>query len=477
LKCGCAALPRNYKLQNRKAILTLFQLSSFNFQLFIPPLTLAHCQATLPLDMLNFITRYFSSLTSLLTAPFRAFWRGVRHIWPDQDVTAISSGGNLDYYRQSTRVRFFKFCAKIGLFVWAAWSSYVFIYHRPMLERRTRQLNECRIQHTQHMSDLNTFYQKYSELHRDINAIDDQLINGKKISKAEEDNLLKKRINTWAQIEMISTRLNNMFTNEDYAPDFAKFSDLSVEYEMTREENVQLRTQNRALEDAMLVISDANSQIVERVTKLVKENSDVLSKNMKKISTSLASLGLSDKIIAAQALNVSNSIVGSAVTPFSFDESADPKYKELAEKIELWQGMKRAAQMLPIGAPVQNVHITSSYGSRVDPINGEPASHKGIDFSGRVGTPLLAVAPGKVIFTGERSGYGKTVEIDHGLGFTTLYAHLSRISVERGDTIKPRQVVGLGGSSGRSTGPHLHYEIRYNGAPFNPYSFVKGDGK
>ena len=344
-----------------------------------------------------------------------------------------------------------------------------------MLERRTRQLSECRIQHATHMSDLNTFFAKYSELHRDINTIDDQMRNSKKLSKAEEENLVKRRMNTWAQIDMMSARLNTMFLDEEYTPEFQRMSELSVEYELTREENSQLRAANKSLEDTMLVISDANSQIVERVTQLAKDNNETLGKAMKRISSSLASLGLSDKIIATNALKVSNSIVGSAVAPFVFDENADPKYRELAEKIELWHGLKRATAMLPLGAPVDNPRITSSYGTRTDPIHGEPTAHKGIDFSGRVGTPLLAVAPGKVIFTGERAGYGKTVEIDHGLGFTTLYAHLSRISVERGDTVKPRQIIGLGGSTGRSTGPHLHYEIRYEDKPFNPYSFVKGE--
>ena len=82
-------------------------------------------------------------------------------------------------------------------------------------------------------------------------------------------------------------------------------------------------------------------------------------------------------------------------------------------------------------------------------------------------------APGRVVSAGERVGYGTTVEIDHGLGFTTLYAHLSKVAVSRGDWVRPGTIVGLGGSSGRSTGPHLHYEIRYKGNPFDPEKFVK----
>ena len=129
--------------------------------------------------------------------------------------------------------------------------------------------------------------------------------------------------------------------------------------------------------------------------------------------------------------------------------------------------------MLPMGMPVEKGRITSAYGVRNDPFTHKEKSHKGIDFSGKIGTELFAVAPGRVISAGDRYGYGTTVEIDHGLGFTTLYAHLSKTMVSRGDWINAGALVGLAGSSGRSTGPHLHYEIRYKGTPFNPTNFIK----
>jgi len=161
------------------------------------------------------------------------------------------------------------------------------------------------------------------------------------------------------------------------------------------------------------------------------------------------------------------------MTKIKLPKDVDPKYQELAAKVELWQGLERTKTMLPLGQPVKNTHITSPFGKRNDPFDGKPTMHNGIDFSGEIGTPLYAVAPGKVIQAGERSGYGKTVEIDNGMGFTTLYAHMSSINVKRGQEVRPNDIVGLGGSTGRSTGPHLHYEIRYNGSAFNPYTFIK----
>ena len=174
-----------------------------------------------------------------------------------------------------------------------------------------------------------------------------------------------------------------------------------------------------------------------------------------------------------QANKYSSQFIGAPFSSINLSKNADPKYKKLAQEIEEWSGMKRLVTILPLGTPVNNPVITSHYGLRNDPFTKRKKHHKGIDFSGKIGTELYAVAPGRVVSAGERSGYGTTVEIDHGLGFTTLYAHLSKTMVARGDWVRPGTVVGLGGSSGRSTGPHLHYEIRYKGSPFNPTKFIK----
>ena len=188
----------------------------------------------------------------------------------------------------------------------------------------------------------------------------------------------------------------------------------------------------------------------------------------------MATLGLNEKTLIRNVNKYSNPLVGSAFTPIEFNKDLDEKYQKLADGLERWNGLRRLNEVLPLGKPVKS-RITSNYGTRNDPFTGKPKKHRGIDFAGKIGTELMAVAPGRVVSAGERVGYGTTVEIDHGLGFTTLYAHLSQINVSRGDWVRPGTVIGLAGSSGRSTGPHLHYEIRYKGAPFDPTKFVQGE--
>ena len=118
-------------------------------------------------------------------------------------------------------------------------------------------------------------------------------------------------------------------------------------------------------------------------------------------------------------------------------------------------------------------HITDGFGERLDPFSGEGAFHTGVDVASDYGAPVHSTADGIVTMAGDHSGYGRLVVVDHGFGITTWYAHLSSISAVSGTRIKRGEVVGYTGISGRSTGPHVHYEVRINNAPVNPWRFMK----
>jgi murein DD-endopeptidase MepM/ murein hydrolase activator NlpD len=126
----------------------------------------------------------------------------------------------------------------------------------------------------------------------------------------------------------------------------------------------------------------------------------------------------------------------------------------------------------PEGRPVANGFISSYFGERADPFDGLETFHKGVDFAGTPGSPVVAVAAGVVTWAGERTGYGKLIEINHGDGFATRYAHNERTLVTVGQTVKRGERIALMGSTGRSTGPHVHFEVLRNGRQVNPLSFV-----
>jgi murein DD-endopeptidase MepM/ murein hydrolase activator NlpD len=127
---------------------------------------------------------------------------------------------------------------------------------------------------------------------------------------------------------------------------------------------------------------------------------------------------------------------------------------------------------VPSREPIANSYITSSFGRRADPIVGGSQFHKGIDFEADVGDPVLAVADGVVSYSGVRSGYGNVIEIDHGNGYVTRYAHNSRLERRIGELIRAGQEIAKAGSTGRSTGAHVHFEVWENGRYVNPRKFL-----
>ncbi|MBS0582914.1 MAG: M23 family metallopeptidase [Proteobacteria bacterium] len=133
--------------------------------------------------------------------------------------------------------------------------------------------------------------------------------------------------------------------------------------------------------------------------------------------------------------------------------------------------------LVPSGYPVATSYIGSPFGVRVDPINGQMETHLGLDFDAEMGSDIKAVAAGVVSFVGDRAGYGHVVEIDHGNGYMTRYAHNSANLVQLGDRVNFGQVIAKVGSTGRSTGPHCHFEVWLNGKAVNPYAYVKGKTK
>jgi murein DD-endopeptidase MepM/ murein hydrolase activator NlpD len=154
------------------------------------------------------------------------------------------------------------------------------------------------------------------------------------------------------------------------------------------------------------------------------------------------------------------------------DERFAARIQRAAGDMKAMQDLSAAAERLPFDRPTDTAK-SSGFGVRFDPFTGRPAYHSGLDFSGGVGVPIRATAPGVVSFVGQRSGYGNCVEIDHGRGLKTRYAHLSAFGVKVGQRVGVGQRIAAMGSTGRSTGPHLHYEVWVDGRAANPDRFVK----
>lgn len=150
----------------------------------------------------------------------------------------------------------------------------------------------------------------------------------------------------------------------------------------------------------------------------------------------------------------------------------DDREQQLALLESMVMSRSHYAQATPAGKPVKNGWLSSHYGQRTDPFTGKKESHYGMDFAGKKGSEIIAVAAGVVTWSGRKSGYGRLVEINHGNHYVTRYAHNDKNLVQVGETVKKGQAIALMGSSGRSTGPHVHFEVRHKGKVINPKKLI-----
>jgi murein DD-endopeptidase MepM/ murein hydrolase activator NlpD len=143
---------------------------------------------------------------------------------------------------------------------------------------------------------------------------------------------------------------------------------------------------------------------------------------------------------------------------------------DVLEEVIMSRQLRKAST--PRGRPIKKGWLSSYYGKRADPFSGKMAMHKGVDFAGKEDSEVISVASGVVTWASERYGYGHLVEINHGNGYTTRYGHNNALLVSVGDSVEKGQAISLMGSTGRSTGPHVHFEVLKNGAQVNPNKFV-----
>lgn len=188
----------------------------------------------------------------------------------------------------------------------------------------------------------------------------------------------------------------------------------------------------------------------------------------------LRRMGLRARDVMAQS---NEGGVGGPLVRASFERGAystlEPQFKDLFLSWTRLDLLQRAMLSIPSFIPVKNFYFTSGFGYRYDPFTGGGAMHAGVDLAGNYGSQILAAATGVVTRTGWVGGYGNMIEIDHGRGMTTRYGHLSAIHVREGAHVTQGDVIGAMGSTGRSTGTHLHFEVRLNGEAVNPMPFLE----
>jgi murein DD-endopeptidase MepM/ murein hydrolase activator NlpD len=220
---------------------------------------------------------------------------------------------------------------------------------------------------------------------------------------------------------------------------------------------------------------DHATLITDQQAKFDLENTSLQLENVRLMNTAVSDLNERSQLIESVMDKIGVELKNgkksspSANSGGPFIPAEELSYDELMKKTE--ENLK-TIRLIPLGRPVPG-SISSKFGKRADPLNKKKAVHEGVDIRGKKGERIQATASGKVIKAFKNGSYGNYVKIDHGNGYHTIYAHMQNYLVNKGETIEQGHVVGQVGSSGRSTGPHLHYEILLNNRPINPVRFMK----
>ena len=255
----------------------------------------------------------------------------------------------------------------------------------------------------------------------------------------------------------------------------AELTGLTGELEAQRENIADIRQGNEDTLDALAIrIAQMNARMIrlDAVGRRLTEMADIDAEEFNFDSD--PALGGPEEPMAAGS-NVAVPEVLDAMTLFGYQLSHREAQLDVLESVLMSQNLKD--RVYPQGRPVNSGWLSSYFGKRTDPFTGKPANHTGIDFAGKHGDDIVAVADGVVTWSGDRYGYGVMVEINHGNGYSTRYAHNSENLVSVGDEVRKGQIVALMGKTGRATGPNLHFEVLRNGSRVNPVNFIRKSSK
>ncbi|MFD2207096.1 peptidoglycan DD-metalloendopeptidase family protein [Kiloniella antarctica] len=235
---------------------------------------------------------------------------------------------------------------------------------------------------------------------------------------------------------------------------------------MYRKNNQGLEGEVDQLKNSLVEVSNIQRELLVRLTERSKYSLDVIEKTVEMTGLNL------DKLLGSEDLQTGQG--GPYLPVDEVQESAD--YEQSVNLLDMqltrWETLQEVVAKLPLTTPIDQYRITSSFGKRRDPVTGKTSVHNGLDMAAPMKSSVYAPAPGKVVYSGWRGRYGRMVEIDHGNGIRTRYGHLRKLLVKQGQEVSHREKIALLGNSGRSTGPHVHYEVLYNGKPVDPRKFI-----
>ena len=405
----------------------------------------------------------------------------------------LRTDGKINHIKISKQVQFAIIVGTITSVGWLMFTSFNFVVNNKVVVAKDEEIIRARMAYRGLLSDVNEYQEKFSDLTSDLSKNHGLMLNlveknatlqqnvKTAVNKLESSKSHHKRIvlarsnlkDKLVNIQMELKALNNYNFNLK-----GNLNTVTTDLESALAERNKAQSESKKLTQAV----DKLQNDLKKLNKSEKEILLKLTENTKRdisdIYYVLNRTGLNSKKLA-RLTGVADKRTGKGGPFIALDQSTVPArelksviYNLNAHLAEL-KNLKGLMQKMPFSAPLNYFTVSSHFGKRRDPINKRWAVHTGLDFGGIKNSSIYTTAPGKVSFAGRNGKYGKLIEIDHGFGLKTKYGHLNKILVKRGQEVNYRAKIGLMGSTGRSTGPHLHYEILVKGKHQNPWHFIK----
>lgn len=412
--------------------------------------------------------------------------RAVDFLFPTRQVV-VRTQGRLTHrtVSQGTQVAF-----SLGLVATVAWCAFAtvsYVLHDRVVEAKDGQIANARLAYSSLLSEVAQYQNRFQALTHDLennHVLMLDLIEQNATLQRSLSNVREELQSTEGERQEVAhareTLRTELFSIETELRELAGRNFSLKDNLVTVESDLQtaLTERNQALMDATM--SKRRADALEReLARINKSQREVFARLGEAASESVADM---ERVVEMTGIDLAQALPNSRTAqggPFVSADAASVPGEELAGEIERLdvlisrsRDLEEMLRKLPLALPLDAYSVTSSFGKRKDPINKRWAMHYGLDMGAPFRSKVRATGPGVVSFAGWKGKYGKLVEIDHGYGIKTRFGHLHKIKVEKGQEISFRDIVGLLGSTGRSTGAHLHYEVVVEGKSVNPMRFV-----
>ncbi len=422
---------------------------------------------------------------------WQRFRRFINRTFPERQIH-LRTRGRIRFFRIPQALQLSTLAAAIITSSWFGYSTFSYIEHDEIVVAKDSQIADARRAYDDLLSDVTAYQRRFAELTRELEDNHNLML-----SLVERNATLQRNLTT------VERRLESTETERETVASARE--NLKGRLSRLEGEMHSLSNKNFSLRDNLSNV-ETDLQTVLRERDTARSKSKLLDNQVAALKGSLTNLqiaqdktvdsmtertmtyiGSLEKVVEITGIDVdtllasSDSVVqregqGGPFIPINPDEAGGKLGKKLVrleEHLGQWENMQALMARMPLAAPMKAYSITSSFGKRRDPVNKRWSAHYGLDFGGPLRSSIYAPAPGIVKQAGTKGRYGRFIEIDHGAGIQTRYAHLHRIMVKRGEKVEFGQKIGQLGNSGRSTGPHLHYEVIFNGKPKDPMRFIK----